>query len=128
MPLRGSRTSILPRETRRKHPDSASIPRQRLFPGLFQLRAGGIDDVISGRSAEANAAVVGHTVVTPTGCAGLHERLRARGFATGEVPLGEFIKAGGAAKCLTLRLNGEEAAVPFTKTLPPEALQKTRRT
>ncbi|OHB79497.1 MAG: amidinotransferase [Planctomycetes bacterium RBG_16_64_12] len=92
-----------------------------------------VDDLIpvsaeeAGRLA-ANAAVVGHTVVTPTGCAGLHERLRARGFTTGEVPLGEFIKAGGAAKCLTLRLNGEEAAVPFTKTLPPEALQKTRRT
>ena len=25
-------------------------------------------------------------------------------------PLGEFVKAGGAAKCLTLRLDGEEAA------------------
>jgi hypothetical protein len=25
-------------------------------------------------------------------------------------PLGEFVKAGGSAKCLTLRLDGEEAA------------------
>jgi N-dimethylarginine dimethylaminohydrolase len=28
-----------------------------------------------------------------------------------ETPLGEFVKAGGSAKCLTLRLDGEEAAV-----------------
>jgi hypothetical protein len=27
-----------------------------------------------------------------------------------ETPLSEFVKAGGSAKCLTLRLDGEEAA------------------
>ena len=27
-----------------------------------------------------------------------------------ETPLDEFVKAGGSAKCLTLRLDGEEAA------------------
>ena len=33
--------------------------------------------------------------------------LRARGFDAGETPLDEFVKAGGSAKCLTLRLDGE---------------------
>ena len=28
----------------------------------------------------------------------------------GHLPLSEFVKAGGSAKCLTLRLDGEEAA------------------
>ena len=50
------------------------------------------------------------TVITNSGCPELHGQLRERGFATEEWPLGEFVKAGGSAKCLTLRLDGEEAA------------------
>ncbi len=57
-----------------------------------------------------NAVVVGRTVVTNTGCPELHEALRTRGFARRETSLDEFVKAGGSAKCLTLRLDGEEAA------------------
>ena len=59
----------------------------------------------------ANAVVVGHTVVTNTGCARLHQRLSAIGFEPIETPLSEFVKAGGSAKCLTLRLDGETAAI-----------------
>ncbi len=58
-----------------------------------------------------NAVVLGKTVITNTGCPQLHEALRLRGFTVHETPLGEFIKAGGGAKCLTLRLDGEDAAV-----------------
>ena len=54
--------------------------------------------------------VVGRTVVTNTGCPELHRDLRRRGFDAKETPLDEFVKAGGSAKCLTLRLDGEEAA------------------
>jgi N-dimethylarginine dimethylaminohydrolase len=57
-----------------------------------------------------NAVVVGRTVVTNTGCPKLHASLRGRGFNPVETPLSEFVKAGGSAKCLTLRLDGEEAA------------------
>jgi N-dimethylarginine dimethylaminohydrolase len=57
-----------------------------------------------------NAVIIGHTVITNTGCDGLHEKLRDRGFNTVATPLSEFAKAGGSAKCLTLRLDGEEAA------------------
>ena len=57
-----------------------------------------------------NAVVLGKSVVTNTGCARLHETLRERGFEPHETPLDEFLKAGGSAKCLTLRLDGEEAA------------------
>ena len=62
------------------------------------------------RSFACNAVVVGRTVITNTGCPRLHEDLRAAGFTPAETPLGEFVKAGGSAKCLTLRLDGEEAA------------------
>jgi hypothetical protein len=46
--------------------------------------------------------------------------LRAAGFSPVETPLGEFVKAGGSAKCLTLRLDGEEAA--SWRKVPPSAL------
>lgn len=62
------------------------------------------------RSFACNAVVIGKKVITNTGCADLHEQLRARGYDPIETPLSEFVKAGGSAKCLTLRLDGEEAA------------------
>jgi N-dimethylarginine dimethylaminohydrolase len=88
-----------------------------------------VDDLIPVDDAEAqrfacNAVVVGHTVITNTGCPQLHRQLRARGFETWETPLGEFVKAGGSAKCLTLRLDGEDAAA--WKHVPP-ALSATAR-
>jgi N-dimethylarginine dimethylaminohydrolase len=58
-----------------------------------------------------NAVVIGRTVITNTGCEQLGADLRGWGYQTGAVELDEFLKAGGSAKCLTLRLDGEEAAV-----------------
>jgi len=58
-----------------------------------------------------NAVVVGKTVITNSGCPRLHEGLRQWGYEPVSVELDEFIKSGGSAKCLTLRLDGEEAAV-----------------
>jgi N-dimethylarginine dimethylaminohydrolase len=62
------------------------------------------------RRFACNAVVVGRTVATNVGCPRLHAALAARGFEPRETPLDEFVKAGGSAKCLTLRLDGEEAA------------------
>ena len=62
------------------------------------------------RRFACNAVVVGRVVITNTGCPSLHAALRARGYQPRETPLDEFVKAGGSAKCLTLRLDGEEAA------------------
>ena len=75
-----------------------------------------IADLIPVSAAEAsalacNAVVVGQTVITNTGCPELHKQLTARGFRHEETPLSEFVKAGGGAKCLTLRLDGEQATV-----------------
>jgi N-dimethylarginine dimethylaminohydrolase len=58
-----------------------------------------------------NAVVVGKAVVVNAGCERLAAGLRAWGYAPVAVELDEFIKSGGSAKCLTLRLDGEEAAI-----------------
>ena len=62
------------------------------------------------RHFACNAVVIGKVVITNTGCPRLHRQLRQWGFEPVETPLSEFVKAGGSAKCLTLRLDGEEAA------------------
>lgn len=62
------------------------------------------------RHFACNAVVVGRNVVTNSGCPRLHAALHERGFTPHETPLSEFVKSGGSAKCLTLRLDGEEAA------------------
>jgi N-dimethylarginine dimethylaminohydrolase len=57
-----------------------------------------------------NAVVVGKAVVINTGCDMLKAGLESRGYRVLTCELDEFLKAGGSAKCLTLRLDGEEAA------------------
>ena len=90
------------------------------FPGAFddygrKVLASTVETLIEIEADEApnfagNAVVVGKTIVTNAGCTKLHSKLTAAGYNPIETPLGEFVKAGGSAKCLTLRLDGEEAA------------------
>src|SRR5262245_26883312 len=58
-----------------------------------------------------NAVVVDKQVIVNAGSEQLGADLRSEGFTCHFVELDEFIKAGGSAKCLTLRLDGEDAAV-----------------
>lgn len=58
-----------------------------------------------------NAVVVGKHVALNTGCERLEQQLEELGYTPYATELGEFIKAGGSAKCLTLRLDGEDAAL-----------------
>lgn len=57
-----------------------------------------------------NAVVLKQDVVLNTGCPQLTADLETLGFHPHSTDLTEFIKAGGSAKCLTLRLDGEDAA------------------
>ena len=52
-----------------------------------------------------NAVNVDSAIVMNKASEGLKTRLRENGFKVIETPLTEFLKAGGAAKCLTLRVN-----------------------
>ncbi len=61
-------------------------------------------------SFSCNAVVVGKTVILNAGATKLADALGERGYAVRALEFSEFIKSGGSAKCLTLRVDGEEAA------------------
>ena len=52
-----------------------------------------------------NAVCIGKHIVIPAGCPSTTRLLESRGYYTHDVELGEFMKSGGAAKCLTLALD-----------------------
>ncbi|WP_020475562.1 dimethylarginine dimethylaminohydrolase family protein [Zavarzinella formosa] len=90
------------------------------YPGAFddygrdvlKSRVGELIEV-STEEAEhfaCNAVVVGRTIILNEKTPRLAASLRQLGFDTKPHDLSEFLKAGGGAKCLTLRLDGEEAA------------------
>lgn len=64
----------------------------------------------------ANAVVVGCTVLLPACPPRVGRQLEAWGFTPVEVAMGEFLKAGGGCRCLTLaldvRLGPQHAALP----------------
>jgi N-dimethylarginine dimethylaminohydrolase len=90
------------------------------FPGAFddygrKVLQSHVPKLVAVAEADAarfgcNAVVVGKTVIINAGCAQLTQDLRSRGYQPVPLELDEFIKSGGSAKCLTLRLDGEEAA------------------
>ncbi|PPQ40718.1 N-Dimethylarginine dimethylaminohydrolase [Rhodoblastus acidophilus] len=51
-----------------------------------------------------NAVALGDSLLLNDASPVLREKLRAKGLTPVALPFGEFIKAGGAAKCLTLRI------------------------
>lgn len=64
--------------------------------------------VVGDRDAAAfacNAVSVGATVLVNRASRALGEELALRGYTVEAIALGAFIKAGGSAKCLTLRLD-----------------------
>jgi len=80
-----------------------SVLRDRI-PQLIEVAA---EEAIS---FSCNAVVVGRTVILNDGAPKLAGTLKERGFAVRPLNFAEFIKSGGSAKCLTLRIDGEEAA------------------
>ena len=85
------------------------------FPGAFDRYRRAVlkrlvPELLSVSEADAarfvcNAVVIGKDVVMQTGAsASLRRRLSQRGFRLHLVDLSEFLKAGGSAKCLVLRL------------------------
>lgn len=60
-----------------------------------------------------NAVNSGRSIFLNRASAGLVGELHSRGFVVRQTPLTEFMKAGGSAKCLTLKLT--EARVPVSQ-------------
>jgi len=67
-----------------------------------------------------NAVNLGDAVILNAASESLASKLAGRGFLTQRAPLGEFMRAGGAAKCLTLRLD-EPAKVATPRARMPVA-------
>jgi N-dimethylarginine dimethylaminohydrolase len=55
----------------------------------------------------ANSVCVGRTIIMSRCSLGLRRRLEARGYTVAETPLDIFLRSGGSACCLTLRLDRE---------------------
>lgn len=101
------------------HLDTCFMPlgpgRAIWLPGAFSDQAKAaigerVDDLIEVTEPEArrfacNAVVIGNIVVLNSGCASLRAELLSRGYTPIELELDEFLKAGGAAKCLVLYLD-----------------------
>ncbi|HXG50017.1 MAG TPA: arginine deiminase-related protein [candidate division Zixibacteria bacterium] len=100
------------------HLDTCFCPlgdgRALFYPPAFDAYARrvleeNVPELIAVRAEEAarfacNAIVAGNAVVMNDGCPAVRERLEDLGFAVFETPLGEFLKAGGSAKCLALTI------------------------
>jgi N-dimethylarginine dimethylaminohydrolase len=55
-----------------------------------------------------NAVPIDREIVLPEGAPKLVKSLRDRGYSSNQLPMTEFLKAGGACKCLTLFLPQRE--------------------
>jgi len=58
-----------------------------------------------------NAIVLERDIVLPEGAPKLVTRLRDRGYRCHELPMTEFLKAGGACKCLTMFMPQRDSAM-----------------
>lgn len=68
----------------------------------------GIDDA---RRLAANAVCIGDVVILSGCSAALRETIEARGYRVVETPLDAFLRSGGGAFCLTLRLDQRSPAM-----------------
>jgi N-dimethylarginine dimethylaminohydrolase len=57
------------------------------------------------RRFACNAVVLGKDVIVPTRCPKLTEALEQEGFTVHACEVDEYIKSGGACKCLTMRID-----------------------
>jgi N-dimethylarginine dimethylaminohydrolase len=77
----------------------------------------GIED---GSLLAANAVCIGRTIVMSAASEALRADLRRRGYEVAVIPLGSFLRSGGSAFCLTLRL--DRSSVPALATSPRRAV------
>jgi N-dimethylarginine dimethylaminohydrolase len=81
--------------------DESRAAIERRVPAARRI-AIGEDDALA---FACNAVNFGATVVVNRATPGFVQALAKRGFEVIQTPLSEFMKAGGSAKCLTLRLD-----------------------
>lgn len=83
-------------------PEAFSESSRKLITTRFQAIPVKLDEAVF---FACNTVVVGDTIITPSGSDTIVQEAKARGFDCKSLPMSEFIKAGGACKCLTLILS-----------------------
>jgi len=86
---------------------------ERRVPADQRLAVDEVDAV----NFACNAVNVDQTIILNSASDRLKHTLEARGFTVVETPLNEFLKAGGAAKCLTLRLTEPRRVAPQASSI-----------
>jgi N-dimethylarginine dimethylaminohydrolase len=93
-------------------PEGRAVIEERIGPSL-RIPVDGADAL----RLAANAVCLGNKVVM-SGCSGrLRAQLAERGYAIVTTPLDAFLRSGGSAFCLTLRLDRRSAAVDFARAV-----------
>lgn len=83
-------------------PGAFSPQTQKRFESAIELIAVPEDEA---KRFACNAVILDKTVVLPTGCETTCASLAKLGFTTKACDMSEYLKSGGACKCLTLRLD-----------------------
>ena len=94
-------------DTYSNHLIERRIPAEKRIP---------VDEVDAVNFA-CNAVNIDQTIVLNSASTSLKQTLAARGFTLVETPLTEFLKAGGAAKCLTLRVTEPRRVSPQASSI-----------
>ncbi|VDO29592.1 unnamed protein product [Haemonchus placei] len=84
------------------YPQAFDQASQRIMSNYFQLLP--VSESEAKRFA-CNAVVIGNHVIMNEGSERIAQLLDRHGFKVHFVSMSEFVKSGGSAKCLTLRLN-----------------------
>jgi N-dimethylarginine dimethylaminohydrolase len=95
-------------------PDAFDSYAQQVLKAHFEALPIAADEAL--RFA-CNAIVLGKEIVLPAGCPKTADLLESRGYRVYATELTEFLKAGGAAKCLALHLGQQEAPASNAGTL-----------
>lgn len=90
--------------------DSQAIWYPQAFTPETQKRMANAIELFAVTAEEAscfacNAVVLNKNIVLPTGCPQITATLNRLGFTVHACEMGEYLKAGGACKCLTLRID-----------------------
>lgn len=83
------------------YPDAFSKTSQRIMAENIELIPVNEDEA---KRFACNAVVIDRHVILPTECPQIAKELEMRGFIVHACAMNEYLKAGGACKCLTLKL------------------------
>ncbi len=83
------------------YPDAFTQKTQQRMTNEIELIPVAINEA---KRFACNAVVLGKNIILPSGCPQISSELQKRGLEVHACDMDEFLKAGGACKCLTLRI------------------------